>query len=162
MKCVVITPIGPGHEALARQAESSVLDAVKHSRGAFDDITWYPVEDHRGELGRSKARNKGIAHARQTGCDWLFFLDADDLMAMDAFETASPMLGDYDAIFGAICELRETGPVLRDSQIMEIRNYADLIAHDPYLTLQMGHFVRTSCLGDKAFDEALDTGEDFK
>jgi len=162
MKCGVITPIGPGHADLARQAESSVLDAVQHSKGSFDDIEWFPVEDPRGELGRSRARNIGIDSAREAGCDWLFFLDADDLIAMDAFDTVSALLDQCDAVWGAICELKESGPALRDSQVLEIKDYAALITHDPYLTLQMGHFVKASCLEEKPFDETLDTGEDFK
>ena len=162
MKCGIITPIGPGHEELAGQAKSSISDAIQHGKGAFDAIDWFPVEDPRGELGRSRARNNGIASAREAGCDWLFFLDADDLIAMDAFETVAPLLNQVDAVWGAICELKESGPTLRDSQVMEIGDYAGLIAHDPYLTLQMGHFVKTSCLGEKTFDEDLDTGEDFK
>lgn len=162
MKCGIVTPVGPGHEELAGQADASISDAVSHGKGAFDEIEWFPVPDPHGELGRSQARNKGIAAAREAGCDWTFFLDADDLIAMDAFDTVAPMLDQFDAVWGAICELKESGPALRESQIMEIRDYAELISHDPYLTLQMGHFVRSSCLGEKPFDEDMDTGEDFK
>jgi FkbM family methyltransferase len=38
---------------------------------------------------------------------------------------------------------------------------AELLSYDPWLTVQMGHFVRTAAAAENPFDERLDCGEDF-
>ena len=50
----------------------------------------------------------------------------------------------------------------RENQIKVIDNFKTLIAHDPFLTLQMGHFVRTKVARKHPFDAEMNTGEDFK
>ncbi|MFZ5908198.1 MAG: FkbM family methyltransferase, partial [Nitrospirota bacterium] len=37
----------------------------------------------------------------------------------------------------------------------------DVLSSDPFVSLQMGHFVRTGAALATLFDESLDTGEDF-
>ena len=65
MKCAVVTPVGPGHEYLALDAEESVELARATSHGAFAEILFIKVDDTRGETGRSAARNQGVALAHQ-------------------------------------------------------------------------------------------------
>ena len=55
MKCAVIIPVGPEHEALALDASVSVSKAAAASRGPFDDVAVVRVDDNRGEISRSAA-----------------------------------------------------------------------------------------------------------
>ena len=163
MKCAVITPIGPGHEKLYEACRKSVESAIAYSAGPFNNISIVPVDDSSGSLGRSAARNRGIATASLQKYDWIFFLDSDDLMLPDAFQRAGTYLGDYDAIWGTIIE---TSPgsqdvTLRNPQVFMMDDFNDILMFDPYHTLQMGHFVRTEAAEKTLFNEAMNTGEDF-
>src|SRR6476620_2534446 len=163
MKCAVIVPVGPGHELLAEDAVASVHAASAVSPGMFSEIAVIKVDDTRGEVGRSAARNSGIRSATRTGAEWSFFLDADDILAPAAFRNVAPYIGKYDAIWGTICELaddEETG-IPRNGQLTEVDDIAQLLGNDPWLTLQMGHFVKTHVAAATPFDTALDDGEDF-
>ncbi|MEW6602785.1 MAG: glycosyltransferase [Nitrospirota bacterium] len=163
MKCSVITPIGPGHEKLYDECRNSVESAIKHSIGPFNEISIVPVDDTSGKLGRSAARNRGIAMASSGGYDWIFFLDSDDIMLPDAFELAGKYLGEYDAIWGTILEILPGSHAvgLRNPQVFLIENFRDFLMFDPYYTIQMGHFVRTRAVDEISFNEGIDTGEDF-
>ena len=154
----VILPIGPGHEQMAEQAIESVTRA-SDKPGPFDDVFLAYIDDRKGEMGRSKARNTAAAKAKG---DWLFFLDADDLLLDNAFEDVAEHLH-HEAVWGLICELRPDGQLLYRQQVLELDNYNDnergFLRHDPFLTCQMGHFVRRESF--ECFDESLDIGEDF-
>lgn len=162
MQCAVITPVGPGHEALAAECGASVLAAAT-SPGRFSAVEHLVVDDTVAALGRSAARNRAVRQAVARGFDWLFFLDADDLMAPGAFTAVSSHLDHLDAVWGSIVEHdadRGVG-VLRLPQVMTIDRLTELLLFDPYISLQMGHFVRTAVAAAHPFDEALDAGEDF-
>jgi hypothetical protein len=164
MKCAVITPVGPGHEEDYEVCKGSIERAWAHGQGAFTDLEILPMWDLEGAHGRSARRNEGIAEARRLGCDWIFFLDADDLMNVSAFVEVVPYLDKYDAIWGAICE-NEYGSQrvsVRDGQLIRIETIDDILGSDPYLTLQMGHFVKAGYAAEIGFDVDMDTGEDFK
>jgi hypothetical protein len=163
MKVAIITPVGPGHAPLAVECVTSIMNAWNYSRGKFTELELLVMPDLEGQYGRSSRRNSGIDEAIEKGCDWLFFLDADDLMALEAFEIASNYLDDYDAIFGNICEKNPDGvPELRAGQVKNITDYSDILLNDPYLTLQMGHFVKTQCANAIRFDVGMNAGEDFE
>ncbi len=163
LRCAVITPVGPGHELLAEDSMESVADAYTKNAGPFSDIDIIRVDDTRGRLGRSEARNRGASEAQRRGADWIFFLDADDLMHPAAFAAMRARHRDLDAVWGLICELTpdEEGYVEREGQIRDIGRFEELLVNDPFLTLQMGHFVRTAAAVSNPFDTALDCGEDF-
>ena len=156
-------PVGPGHEALALDAQDSVRNAFEHGRGAFTALEIIVIDDTAAQLGRSQARNNGVASALAAGADWIFFLDADDIMDANAFAAATPYLAGHDAVWGAIAELAddEESGVLREEQLPEIRGIEPLLSCDPYGLLQIGHFVKTAVALAHPFDTALDAGEDF-
>jgi hypothetical protein len=164
LKCAVITPIGPGHERLVADAEASVAAAARANPGPFNEVLFLRMPDLEGMHGRSRCRNEGIDHALAKGIDWIFFLDADDLMALDAFASVGHYIQDYDGVFGLIAESKiGSGYVtLRPKQLGPTTNIADILRHDPFLTLQMGHFVRTKAAAAILFDVNMDPGEDFK
>lgn len=159
----VVTPVGPGHAALYEECRRSVMDAWQHSRGPFASLQCIAVDDGEGRLGRSRARNIGIERAQAQGADWVFFLDADDLMAPEAFAAVAGRIDDHDALWGLILGLAPEAarPHLRMPQVVSMDEINDLLLFDPFLTLQMGHFVRTAAAVSVRFDEALDAGEDF-
>jgi len=164
MKCAVITPIGPGHQDRYASCRESIEAAWAQDQGRFDSLELLPMWDTEGLHGRSARRNDGIARARTLGCDWIFFLDADDLMFPTAFASASPFLDSHDAIWGTIYEgdpAQGTGAV-RPGQPERLETLDHLLLTDPFLSLQMGHFVRTEVAEAVGFDAAMDVGEDFK
>jgi glycosyltransferase involved in cell wall biosynthesis len=124
-----------------------------------------PVDDRTGQLGRSKARNLGVELARTNEIEWIFFLDADDLMVEEAFKTLTPYVTRVDALWGLICEtdfFDLSRITVRNNQVRTIADFGQILTHDPFLTLQMGHFVRSNVAALYPFDETMNTGEDFK
>jgi len=163
MKCSIITPIGPGHEQLFLQCENSVKNAIVQSMGPFTEITHRPIDDTQGLKGRSASRNYKVAEAVADGTDWIFFLDADDLILPDAFQKITDAVKEYDAIWGAICELKIGTEYLqiREKQGVPIGSVEDVLLMDPFFSLQMGHFVKGEVAVANPFNVELNTGEDF-
>lgn len=162
-RCGVVTPIGPGHEALYRACEESVVTSFNAHPGLFSEVLLISVDDTEGFYGRSRSRNIGVQEALDQRADWVFFLDADDLMAPRAFELASPYLLTHDAVWGQIyCfDSADSRPVRRPDQAETLTDVLDLFAHDPFLSIQMGHFVRTRIAYRNPFEQTLNAGEDF-
>lgn len=147
MKCVVVIPVGPGHEQLAERAASSARLSFA-DRGPFRSLEVVLVPDPEGLLGRSAARNLGM---ERNPADWHFLLDADDRMAPYAFTRIDL---EYSATFGLVwldgrMARNNVYPVTRET----------LFQKGALGTLSMGCFVRGD-LGLR-FDETLDAGEDF-
>jgi tetratricopeptide (TPR) repeat protein/glycosyltransferase involved in cell wall biosynthesis len=162
-RCAIVTPVGPGHKELYRECLESVNKSFSGKKGLFSDIIPIRINDFDGKLGRSKARNIGIKKAAGQNADWIFFLDADDIMAPSAFEYVSEYLGRYDAVWGSIwtIERGELKASERPHQLPFLYSIDDLISYDPFVTLQIGHFVKTSVALSVLFNESLDIGEDF-
>jgi FkbM family methyltransferase len=163
MKCAVVTRVGPGDELYALDAEDSVNNAQATNRGPFADIAFIKVDDTLGKLGRSLAHNLGVERAHAAGADWIFFLDAQDILCPEIFSNAAPCLARHDAVWGGIYELaddEETG-MLRPGQLLHITRIEQLLANDPLVTLSSGHFVKTAAALATPCDPALDAGEDF-
>jgi hypothetical protein len=166
MKCGIVTPVGPGHaELFQNDCLPSIQRAIGYSLGPFEEVVLYPMDDTRGEHGRSNRRNAAIREAQADGIDWLFFCDADDFLAPSAFETFGAVLAEapeLDAVFGLICTINEAGePELRADQPERIDSFEEFLAVDPFLAVVMGHFVRTEAIAAIGFDESMDTGEDY-
>ena len=163
MKCSIITPIGPGHERLFLQCQNSVKNAIVQSMGPFTEITHRPIDDTQGLKGRSASRNYKVAEAVEDGTDWIFFLDADDLILPDAFQKVTDAVNQYDAIWGAICESKIGTDYLhiREEQDVPIWSVEDVLLMDPFFSLQMGHFVKGEVALANPFNVELNTGEDF-
>jgi SAM-dependent methyltransferase len=164
MKVGIITPIGPGHESSYQATIESIQTAWHNHRGSFTGLEVIDMPDPQGHHGRSARRNDGIAEGLRRGCDWLFFLDADDLLSPYAFEEVAEHLANNDAVWGNICEsaFGANEVTLRKNQLPQTENIEDILRTDPYLTLQMGHFVRARIAAEVRFDESLDAGEDFR
>lgn len=167
MKCAVITPVGPGHDALYRAScRPSIEAAVATSKGPFSEIIPLMMDDTQGLHGRSARRNDALQQALSEGIDWVFFLDADDLLSPLAFEAFGRTLEldpDLEGAWGLICEIDEAGdPALRETQVPEIGSYEQLLGVRPYNSIQIGAFIRTEVAARAGFDTAIDTGEDFK
>lgn len=163
LRVAVIIPVGPGHELLYKESRVSVERAWSTGRGPFAAMSLIDIDDTGGRLGRSRARNIGIERAVAGRADWIFFLDADDLMAASAFDAMSPWVDGHDAVWGLILGLSPsaTAPQLRIPQIIGMDSFHDLLLFEPFLTLQMGHFVRVPVAAAVRFDESMDAGEDF-
>ena len=163
MRCAVITPIGPGHERLIQQCSQSVQAAIQHSQGPFNEISAIVIDDTSGAMGRSSARNEAVRRAKSANIEWLLFLDADDLLFVNSFDLVKQYVNEYDAIWGNIVEVLpgSNQVTLRIPQILTLSNIKELLLFDPYMTLQMGHFVRTEVAAKNPFNESMNTGEDF-
>jgi len=164
MKCAVVTPVGPDHEFDYTACRQSIEAAWATGPGPFQALEILPMWDVEGRHGRSARRNDGIDQAVAKGCDWIFFLDADDLMVSWAFERFAKHADAYDAVWGLICEnVYGTDSIeFREGQLPATDRLADILATNPVFTLQMGHFVRAQAAAAVKFDVAMDCGEDFK
>lgn len=168
MKCAVITPVGPGHMDLFHSSSGpSVEIAKQYNMGPFTEITHLMMDDTEGRHGRSARRNEAIGIAQKDGVDWLFFLDADDKITPNAFETFGRIIAeepDLQAVWGLTCNIRGESEELhlRDGQPTHLSTREELLAHSPYMSLNIGHFVRTECAAEFGFDVDMDAGEDFK
>lgn len=183
MDVTVVIPIGPGHQKLAEQALQSVMMA-SHEECPFANISVILGDDTKGLMGRSAARNRmvgitdavalpepwmsifttGDSQMSAFNSEWLFFLDADDLMCSlktygeSAFKVVAPYLEDYDCIWGAIYEMNLGGDVSRRKQSNWITTYKAYLRAPAALSCQIGHFVRRTEF--KGFNEELDVCED--
>ncbi len=148
MRLVIITPVGPGHEVYAERAIKSVHEASWHRVG-FTSVRHVVVSDKDGKLGRSKARNIGMAD----DADWYFFLDADDRLRGDALTR-----NDFEApaTFGSLS--LNGRPFI--SNVWPC-GWREVALHGARGTLSMGFFVRADLAQRLRFDEAMDRGEDF-
>jgi len=167
MKCAIITSVGPGHEQLLEDScRPSVTAATAYSAGPFREVRHIVMDDTKGLYGRSKRRNEAIQQAVDAGYEWLFFLDADDVITPNAFERFGSCLEaepDLDAVWGLICEFDgDEEPQLRPNQVENLNSREEFLAIEPFLSIQIGAFMRTKCVVRFGFDEAMDTGEDFK
>jgi len=167
MKCAVITSVGPGHKQLLEDScRPSVTTAQNYNAGPFTVIRHIVMDDTKGLHGRSKRRNEAVQQALDDGYEWLFFLDADDVMTPNAFDRfghcleAEPAL---DVIWGLICEFDgDEEPQLRPKQAESLDSREAFLSIEPFLSVQIGGFMRTKCVARFGFDEAMDAGEDFK
>ena len=167
MKCAVITSVGPGHENLLKyECCPSVETAKTYNSGPFETIRHIVMDDTKGLYGRSSRRNEAVQQAASGGFDWIFFLDADDVLTPNAFERfgccleAEPSL---DVIWGLICEFDSNEePQLRAHQPERLDTRDEFLSTEPFLATQIGAFMRTECIVRFGFDESMDTGEDFK
>jgi len=163
MKCCVVIPVGPGHQELARRAVQSVEKAAAQGTGPFTEIMVHTQDDSLGQ-GRSRARNLGVKEAGKHGADWLFFVDADDLMAPDAFLRVDGLLDEYDAIWGAIFEADPLTHEIkrRANEISPLTTLEQVLINHPFQTLHNGHFVRYEAAANEPFNTEMDCGEDFE
>ena len=141
MEVQVIIPCGPGHEEVAVEAIASAMSL------GFDVL---PIDDTEGKLGRSRARNIGV---KQATAEFIFFLDADDVMHKDAKKAKK--FTKHDAIFGLINDGKVRTPQVRKVDIKTLLRYP------PAQVLQIGHFVKRDVAVKYPFNEALNCGEDF-
>ncbi len=181
--CTVIIPIGPGHMQLAEAAMNSVVLAIEAGKGIFDQVFVVCGDDTAGKIGRSAARNRMVAgqedwmgvfgelptpEAAFTS-DWLFFLDADDLMCgpkvygESAFEVVAPYVGDYDAVWGGIYDLHQNGSALRRKQVNRITTYEAYVKAPAVLGCNFSHFIRRDVFEKLGgFNEEMDVAEDVE
>ncbi len=162
-QCAIITPVGPGHAEIYKEAERSIRDACVRSPGPFRKVIPFRIDDQQGKIGRSRARNFAVEQAAAQGIEWVFFLDADDVLVPDTFANVEPLLDDYDAIWGQIFSFQDGSKQAerREGQLGPTNRFEDVLNADPFHSLQMGHFVRTEIAAANPFDESLDVGEDF-
>jgi FkbM family methyltransferase len=163
VKCAVITPIGPGDELYALDAEDSVKRASAAVRGPFMEIDFIKVDDRLGKMGPAVARNRGVELAQRAGAEWIFFLDARDVLDVGAFKNVAASLQGHDAIWGVIHELGddESSGVPRPNQLLEISRIDEVLANIPVNTLQIGHFVKTPVAVATPFDPARGAAAEF-
>lgn len=163
----IITPVGPGHADLfTSSCAPSVEQARAYGMGPFDSVTHLMMDDTEGKFGRSARRNSAIAQAQAAGSDWVFFLDADDIMTPNAFEAFGRVIAaepDLDVVWGLICTLDAGGePTLREDQSERLDSREAFLACPPYAAVQIGGFMLTDVVARYGFDAAMDTGEDYK
>lgn len=154
MRIAIITPIGPGHENLAKDLYAS---AAKAEMPDDFDIDMLAFDDTDGEAGRSTARNVASQSAYEQGFDWLFYVDADDLIDPRAFrilDNAVRVNPELDAIWGEIWAerayvnsktgtIQSTRPRRFTGCVAPIDDFGHICAQPtPHGVFSVGHFVR--------------------
>lgn len=167
MICVVITPVGPGHLDLFQSScAPSVEQAKAWSMGPFTEVHHLMMDDTAGNFGRSARRNEGVRIALENDADWVFFLDADDIMTPNAFEGFGRVIAaepDLEAVWGLICTLDDNSePELREDQPERLDSREAFLSVAPYNAIQIGGFLRAKIAALFPFDVDMDTGEDYK
>jgi FkbM family methyltransferase len=167
MICTIITPVGPGHEAVFETScAPSVEQAKAYNLGPFSEVRHLMMDDTEGKHGRSARRNEAIRMAQEGGSEWVFFLDADDVMTPNAFEAFGRVIAaepELDVVWGLICTYGEGDePSLREEQAEQLNTRVDFLSVPPYSAVQIGGFYRTGTVARFGFDEDMDTGEDYK
>lgn len=164
MKCAVIIPIAPHQQDDFETCCQMVERAWAYGQGPFTAFEIVPVWDTSGSMTRAERRNTGIDIARARACEWIFFLDAPDLMNASAFADFVHYHDRYDAVWGNICENTQgTNDVeLRQGQIITASHIDEILRHSPELTLRIAHFVRTDCAHEVRFDASMSAGEEYK
>ena len=163
MKCAVITTVGPGDVLYALDAEDSVRQAHAAAPGAFSEVEFIKLKYDPETSASSAARNAGVKLAQQAGAEWVYFLDARDLLDRNAFTHVAASLPDHDAVWGAIYQLdaSETSGAPKTGQLLTITCIAEVLSNDPDATLQIGHFVKTAVASATPFDPGLGAGAEF-
>lgn len=151
MNLHIITGLGPGHELLVEECQASVRKAIKRP-GRFTKIEHVIVDDTNGVLGCAGAKNVGMD---RSGADWFFFLDADDKIEPDAFESNN---FDDVATFGAV-KLLGRWEAWKDVYPC---GWREIAINGAGGTLIMGFFCRADVANILRFDEADDVTDDFE
>lgn len=162
-RCAIISPIGPGHQNLYEQTKESIRQACEYGAGPFCELIPFRIDDSQGQIGAFRSRNEAVKQAASRGIEWVFFLDADDLLVPQAFCHVEPLLEKYDAIWGQIYTFQDgTNLAMRlEGQLPETESFTDLLQFDPSLTLKIGHFVRTEIALQNPFNETMPVGADY-
>jgi hypothetical protein len=160
MKCDVIIPVGPGHENIVYDAFQSVSIAENFSLGPFKEVALLPVDDTKGIIGRSAARNKAV---EESDADWVYFLDADDIVLPELFSSVEESVRDpfYDAVWGKFGEMKDW-ILFERYQTWNIQTYEQLIQIPPGFSVKIGHFVRREIAAKYPFNTKMNTGEDWE
>lgn len=169
MRIAAIVPAGPGHQKVASEAIDSILAATLPPGWELEPIL---VPDEAGELGRSRARNLGAA---ASDAPWLLFLDADDLLAREAFAALERALVEEPEVESVHGHLVNRHGLYLGKECISLmtqrsedcrapfRSFAELAAHGPFSGIHVGHFVHR-----RVFDavggwlEDIDIGEDVE
>ena len=173
MYIAFLIPVGPGHQKLVQDAMTSILDA-SWPKGWRHDV--FTFDDTAGQFGRSFGRNALAERATREGADWLFFIDADDLLDPDAMvwvQDAITRRPELEAIWGQITRQRAwrggDGLVQRlevmrsDDDVAPISDFASLLDLPGHSTLRVGNLLVPE-LFDRVggFIDRLDVGEDHE
>ena len=154
----VITRVGSGEDTGFAETASSVQIAADHDRGRFADVSHLRIDDPRDVLGAARARNLGLAQAADVGADWVFFLDAGQMMMPDGFGLVAPALDAYDAIWGSSCLLdADTGNTsLIRKTIPGFESFPILLNQLNESWIGMPHFVKRDRAQSVSFSEDKD------
>lgn len=154
-KIVVITPVGPGHCSYAHGIHAPV--GVEH----------IVIDDQRGDLGRSAARNAGM-DAAPNDTEWFMFLDADDEFAPDFMSTASSAVQQHphaDVLLGTVMGVSQNGcATFRHEGLSQDADWAKLTevpANNRYRICISGLFKASKARRHR-FLEDMDKGEDIE
>ena len=161
MKCGIITLIGPDQESAYQVCSASIQLAIQTSSGPFRFVETIPIFDPYCNFTVAKGRDVGLQKALELGCDWVFFLDPTDVVFVDAFQSVSQLVNEFDAIWGLVCEASDAN--LTDARILpnqwpQSARLEDILMASPDLPMKTAFFMNTNLT--KFYQSFIDFGEE--
>lgn len=162
MKLVVGIPVGPGHKRVVHRADLSVRYAIDKNTGPFTEVKTIVIDDTKGQWGRAAARNTVMS--LEPDADWYYFLDADDMMHVDALTVAGQELEKDPGLAG----IWGAGWIWYQGECVSAWEdrvplvWEDVIEHKNRGTFGIGMFVRGPEARELRFDESVPQCEGFE
>lgn len=162
MRLGIVSPVGPGHNHIAKRCAKSIEYAKVVGTGPFTDVEVFFVDDTQAKWGRAAARNYGIMRARDT--DWIYFVDSDDMMNSTAMETFGEVLKRRPAVQAVWGQgnVMFYGRRIECTSEIKSMTWTDVIRFQNLGTFGMGMFVRTDAARKLRFDESIAHCEGFE
>jgi glycosyltransferase involved in cell wall biosynthesis len=136
--------------------------------GASTDRTHELVREFRDERlrlvverddGQADALNRALSNAKG---EWIIWLNADDLLAPDAFASVAPLLGEpYEIVFGSSGLIDSDGRLFKHYTPEQL-SYERLLRRGTYVFSGSTFFRRTHLLARGGFNQALHYCMDYE
>lgn len=176
-KIGVITPVHNDIEHLfnaINSVRSQTIDNVVHyiyndasTDGLFEDINEL-LEDNdfnyycaKEQHGQSYGRNFLIEKAINNGCEYIAFLDSDDIWSNDHLEIALEYLKDADIVYSKPTFVNESGNIVIPVNIPVPDIFiGKQLLHNNFIWIS-SVVAKAECFHEKSFDSKLDSIEDW-
>ncbi len=141
LTCCVITPVDNVSESHRRACQEAILAAKTLSMGPFDEVADRPMAG-------------GAFQGPAPEADWMCYMDPMEPLAAEAFESLSPVVDHYDALWGGVAERTSDGGISVDEKGQYgCQAFVEFFHMALHWGLGRTHFVKSSALTAKPFGD---------